>query len=213
MGRAEPRAGCVACQGGAAAYQGDGRSTHSPAVPRPCCADAARSALGVLVRSAHLLPTALAERLVFFMGQCAMTGGCQLADGLPIGRDKAWQAGRARLSHPRWMAAIWALCCLHAATPRFVYGEGDCTPAGHPSLVATEALRLAAATASPGPADRRRMRVGPCRPPCRERTQPGGRGGGLKGARQPVRPSSQVSVAVVHAAPCQAGPWLGLSSE
>ncbi|KAL4432170.1 hypothetical protein ABPG77_005932 [Micractinium sp. CCAP 211/92] len=35
--------------------------------------DAARSALGVLVRSAHLLPPALAERLVFSMGQCSMT--------------------------------------------------------------------------------------------------------------------------------------------
>lgn len=53
----------------------------SPAHRPPCLfapADAARSALGVLVRSAHLLPPALAERLVFSMGQCSMTGGCQV---------------------------------------------------------------------------------------------------------------------------------------
>ncbi|KAL4855688.1 hypothetical protein ACK3TF_003771 [Chlorella vulgaris] len=35
--------------------------------------DAARSALGVLVRSAHLLPPVLAEKLVLRMGQCRMT--------------------------------------------------------------------------------------------------------------------------------------------
>lgn len=38
-----------------------------------CLADAARSALGVLVRSAHLLPPVLAEKLVLRMGQCRMT--------------------------------------------------------------------------------------------------------------------------------------------
>ena len=45
--------------------------------PRACAplpaADAARAALGVLVRSAHLLPPALAEQLVLRMGQCRMT--------------------------------------------------------------------------------------------------------------------------------------------
>ena len=55
-----------------------------PSSPAPCstpvaAADAARSALGVLVRSAHLLPPALAEQLVFRMGQCRMTGALRLA--------------------------------------------------------------------------------------------------------------------------------------
>lgn len=57
-------------------------AAHSPAHPPfparsfpalPGAADAARVALGVLVRSAHLLPPAQAELLVFRMGQCRMT--------------------------------------------------------------------------------------------------------------------------------------------
>ena len=57
----------------------DPAAFHSSLCLRPAhvciceCADAARAALGVLVRSAHLLPPVLAEQLVLHMGQCRMT--------------------------------------------------------------------------------------------------------------------------------------------
>ncbi len=54
------------------------RPPKRPASPAACLAclppaDAARSALGVLVRYAPQLPPALLEDLVFRMGQCSMT--------------------------------------------------------------------------------------------------------------------------------------------
>jgi hypothetical protein len=76
--------------------------THTPCLPA-CTplliADAARSALGVLVRSAHLLPPALAEQLVFSMGQCRMTESARNLAGAV-----ASSKGAGSLSDPavRW---------------------------------------------------------------------------------------------------------------
>jgi hypothetical protein len=73
---------------------------HSlPARPSLLLADAARSALGVLVLSAHLLPPALAEQLVFSMGQCRMTESARNLAGAV-----ASSKGAGSLSDPavRW---------------------------------------------------------------------------------------------------------------
>jgi hypothetical protein len=70
-------------------------------------ADAARTALGVLVRSAHLLPPPLAEQLVQRMGQCRMTESARnLAGAVAAARApgsladpavrQAWPAGAGR---------------------------------------------------------------------------------------------------------------------
>lgn len=92
--------------------------------------DAARSALGVLVRSAHLLPPALAEQLVFRMGQCRMTGApgavasavsCCIAMVLPPSADaarhpvqRAHAAWRVPSPQPRppaaWRTRQWRRC-------------------------------------------------------------------------------------------------------
>lgn len=73
------------------------------ACPDP--ADAARSALGVLVRSAHLLPPALAERLVFSMGQCAMTG-------------RRWPAALRRSTQRCWGSRSVLVRACVAVAPR-----------------------------------------------------------------------------------------------
>jgi hypothetical protein len=76
-----------------------------------CRADAARSALGVLVRSAHLLPPMLAEKLVLRMGQCRMTESARNLAG-SVAASKAPGALADPAVRCGWLAGWLCVCCV-----------------------------------------------------------------------------------------------------